>query len=80
MYPSSNQFIERWFPIHERGKASGIVFGGVGLGSALAPPVLTSIILAYDWHVAFWFCAVVGIIAAACGFSWHATSPNIIHG
>jgi ACS family glucarate transporter-like MFS transporter len=65
MYPSSNQFIERWFPLHERGRASGIVFGGVGLGSALAPPVLTAIILAYDWHVAFWFCAVVGLLAAA---------------
>jgi Sugar phosphate permease len=68
MYPSSNQFIERWFPLHERGKASGIVFGGVGLGSALAPPILTSIILAYDWHVAFWFCAVVGLAAAAVWF------------
>lgn len=65
MYPSGNQFIERWFPIHERGRASGIVFGGVGLGSALAPPVLTSIILAYNWHVAFWFCALVGLVAAA---------------
>lgn len=65
MYPSGNQFIERWFPIHERGRASGIVFGGVGLGSALAPPVLTSIILAYNWHVAFWFCAIVGLVAAA---------------
>ena len=68
MYPSSNQFIERWFPLHERGKASGIVFGGVGLGSALAPPVLTAIILAYNWHVAFWFCAVVGLLAAAVWF------------
>ena len=68
MYPSSNQFIERWFPMHERGRASGIVFGGVGLGSALAPPVLTTIILAYDWHVAFWFCAIVGLIAAAVWF------------
>ena len=68
MYPSSNQFIERWFPLHERGKASGIVFGGVGLGSALAPPVLTSIILAYNWHVAFWFCAVVGLAAVAVWF------------
>lgn len=68
MYPSSNQFIERWFPRHERGKASGIVFGGVGLGSALAPPVLTSIILAYNWHAAFWFCAVVGLVAAAVWF------------
>ena len=68
MYPSANQFVERWFPIHERGKANGIVFGGVGLGSAMAPPVLTSIILAYGWHVAFWFCAAVGLVAAGIWF------------
>jgi MFS transporter, ACS family, glucarate transporter len=68
MYPSGNQFIERWFPIHERGKANGILFGGVGLGSAIAPPLLTAIILAYDWHVAFWFCALVGAVAAAVWF------------
>jgi ACS family glucarate transporter-like MFS transporter len=65
MYPSANQFVERWFPVYERGKANGIVFGGVGLGSAMAPPVLTSIILAYGWHTAFWFCALIGLLAAA---------------
>ena len=59
MYPSANQFVERWFPIHERGKANGIVFGGVGLGSAITPPLLTSLILLYGWHDAFWFCAIV---------------------
>ena len=53
MYPSANQFVERWFPIHERGKANGIVFGGVGLGSAITPPLMTSIILLYGWHDAF---------------------------
>src|ERR1039458_9653732 len=29
MYPAANQFVERWFPIAERGKANGIIFGGV---------------------------------------------------
>jgi len=64
MYPSANQFVERWFPIHERGKANGIVFAGVGMGSGIAPPLLTSLILLYGWHDAFWFCAVVGTLAA----------------
>ena len=40
-YPSSNQFIAAWFPTHERGKANGWVFGGVGLGSGTAPPSAT---------------------------------------
>lgn len=76
MYPSANQFVERWFPIHERGKANGIVFGGVGLGAGLAPPVLTSIILAYGWHAAFWFCAVVGLFAAAVWYIVARDAPE----
>src|SRR5580658_7538690 len=45
LYPCANQFVERWFPIPERGKANGIIFGGSGLGSAVAPPLITAIIL-----------------------------------
>jgi ACS family glucarate transporter-like MFS transporter len=63
MFPAANQFEERWIPIHERGRSNGIIFGGVGLGSALAPPLLTEIILRYGWHVSFWFCAVLGVLA-----------------
>ena len=43
-YPSSNQFIAAWFPTQERGKANGWVFGGVGLGSGTAPPLVAFII------------------------------------
>src|ERR1039457_638621 len=31
MYPATSQFVERWFPIKERGKANGLIFAGVGL-------------------------------------------------
>ncbi len=76
MYPSANQFVERWFPTQERGRANGIVFGGVGLGSALAPPLITSIILAYGWHDAFWFCALVGLVAAGVWFLVARDAPE----
>ena len=33
MYPAASQFVERWFPVKERGKANGIIFAGVGLGA-----------------------------------------------
>jgi MFS transporter, ACS family, glucarate transporter len=76
MYPAANQFVERWFPSNERGKGNGIVFGGVGLGSAIAPPLLTSIILVYGWHDAFWFCAIVGVLAAAVWFAVSRDTPE----
>ncbi len=73
MYPCANQFVERWFSIPERGKANGIIFGGVGLGSALAPPLLTAIILERGWHASFWFCAVLGLGAGAV---WYFAARN----
>jgi ACS family glucarate transporter-like MFS transporter len=77
MYPSANQFVERWFPIPERGKANGIIFGGVGLGSAIAPPLLTAIILRFGWHASFWFCAVLGVGA---GVVWYWAARNTPEG
>lgn len=73
MFPAANQFEERWIPMNERGRSNGIIFGGVGLGSALAPPLLTAIILRYGWHVSFWFCAVLGVLA---GIVWYVAARN----
>lgn len=73
MYPAASQFVERWFPIGERGKANGIIFGGVGLGSGLTPPLLTAIILRYGWRTSFWFCAVVGVLA---GVVWYVAARD----
>jgi ACS family glucarate transporter-like MFS transporter len=68
MYPAASQFVERWFPVDERGKANGIIFGGVGLGSGLTPPLLTAVILRYGWRSSFWLCAAIGVVA---GLAWY---------
>jgi ACS family glucarate transporter-like MFS transporter len=73
MFPAANQFEERWIPMNERGRSNGIIFGGVGLGSALAPPILTAIILRYGWHLSFWFCAVLGVLA---GIVWYVAARD----
>ena len=64
-YPSTNQFIAAWFPTHERGKANGWVFGGVGLGSGTAQSLLAAIIAFYGWHEVFYISAVIGLVVAA---------------
>jgi ACS family glucarate transporter-like MFS transporter len=64
MYPATSQFVERWFPIAERGKANGLIFGGVGIGAGLTPPLVTAIILHHGWRASFWFSAMVGTVAA----------------
>ncbi len=73
MYPATSQFVERWFPIQERGKANGIIFGGVGTGSGLAGPIVTAILLHYGWRASFWFSAVVG---GFVGMVWYVAARN----
>ena len=73
MYPAASQFVERWFPCSERGKANGIIFGGVGLGSGLTPPLLTAVILRYGWRNSFWLCAAIGVIA---GIVWYLAARD----
>jgi ACS family glucarate transporter-like MFS transporter len=72
-YPAANQFVERWFPIDERGRANGIIFGGVGLGSGLTPPLVTVIMLHYGWRASFWFSAVVVLLA---GTIWYLVARD----
>jgi ACS family glucarate transporter-like MFS transporter len=72
MYPAASQFVERWFPVEERGRANGIIFAGVGLGG-MTPPIVTAIILRHGWRAAFWFSASTGV---AAGLIWYLAARD----
>ncbi len=63
IYPAANQFVARWVPVEERGFINGLIFAGVGAGSGLTPPLLAWFILHHGWRSAFWFSAVIGVLA-----------------
>jgi ACS family glucarate transporter-like MFS transporter len=65
IYPAANQFVARWVPEQERGFINGLIFAGVGAGSGLTPPLLAWLILHHGWRSAFWFSAVIGVVAGA---------------
>mgnify|MGYP001158012481 CR=1 FL=1 len=71
MYPGSNRWVASWIPTAERGLANGIIFAGVGAGAALAPPLITVIMIRYGWHASFTICAAAGL-AAGAGWFWLA--------
>jgi len=76
IYPAANQFVERWFPIDERGKANGIIFGGVGLGSGLTPLLVTGVILRYGCRASFWFSSFVVLLAGAIWYLAARDTPE----
>jgi ACS family glucarate transporter-like MFS transporter len=68
MYPATSQFVERWFPVKERGKANGFIFAGIGLGAGLTPSLVNAIIARHGWRASFAFSACVGVTA---GVVWY---------
>jgi ACS family glucarate transporter-like MFS transporter len=71
IYPAANQFVARWVPVQERGFVNGLIFAGVGAGSGLTPPLLAWFILHHGWRSAFWFSAIIGVVAGAVWW-WYA--------
>jgi len=67
IFPASNRLIANWIPSQERGVANGLIFAGVGVGGASAPPLITFIMLDHSWRWAFWLCALIGV---AAGVLW----------
>ena len=75
MYPCSNQFVARWIPTQERGLANGIIFAGVGVGSAVSPSLVAYIMILHGWRSSFWICAVIGLAAGLVWLLIAADSP-----
>jgi MFS transporter, ACS family, glucarate transporter len=73
MYPGSSQFVARWVPTYERGFANGLIFAGVGVGSAASPPLVTYILIHHGWRYSFWMCALIGL---AVGLVWFLASRD----
>lgn len=57
--------VQRWF-VARRGLASGIAASGVGVGTALVPPMAEFLATYGDWRVAF---AISGLAAAVVGLT-----------
>lgn len=68
VYPSSNRLVAAWIPSLERGLANGLIFAGVGAGAGITPPLITYVLTQWGWHMSFYVCAVIGLVA---GLGWY---------
>jgi MFS transporter, ACS family, glucarate transporter len=63
-YPAAAQGVSRFVPAAFQGRATGIVIGSVGLGSAIAPPLVSSVMVHWGWRSAMIVSAVPALILA----------------
>src|SRR5665213_3258947 len=62
-WPAATKAISEWFAPKQRALGVGIFNAGSSVGSALAPPVVSWLTIAYGWQFAF-------IAVGAAGFIW----------
>ena len=64
--PSNAKVVATWFPESKRGVPTGLYVSGTALGPAIAPPLLTSLMLIYGWRMMFIIMGIVGVILSTC--------------
>ena len=63
-YPGSAQGVSKWVLPQYQGRANGIVIASIGLGSALAPPLVSNIMVKFGWRPALIASAIPALIIA----------------
>ena len=63
-FPAAARVVSNWFPLRSRGTPTGIYNSASPLGVALAPLLLSPLILATSWHWAFFVTGAMGLVAA----------------
>jgi MFS family permease len=67
-FPSATRSVSDWFDVRDRGTPSGVYTSGAYIGPTIAPPILTAIMLAFDWRIMFIVMGLAGIVAAGFWF------------
>lgn len=67
-YPGAAQGVSRWVPPSQQGRANGIVIASIGLGSALAPPLVSNVMVHWGWRPALIISALPALIVAVIWF------------
>ena len=75
MFTAGARASVNWFPIKDRGVPLGLFNAASSLGPALAPPLLTAIMLAWGWRPMFIFMGALGLVVAAAWW-WFYRDPE----
>ncbi|HLJ05132.1 MAG TPA: MFS transporter [Acetobacteraceae bacterium] len=67
-FPSATRSVSDWFDVKDRGAPSGVYTSGAYIGPTIAPPILTAVMLTWDWRVMFIVMGLAGVVAAGLWF------------
>src|SRR5205809_7515595 len=62
--PNFNRAVANWFPLRERGLGMGVSIGGIGIGSAITPPLVAWMMVNLGWQSTFYAAGLAGVLFA----------------
>ncbi|HEX9154472.1 MAG TPA: MFS transporter, partial [Nitrospira sp.] len=71
--PCFNRAVANWMSADARGVGIGIAIGGIGLGSAMTPPIAAWVMVNWGWQTVFYLSTIVGLIM---GLLWWTLSRD----
>ncbi|MEM5436776.1 MFS transporter [Paraburkholderia diazotrophica] len=72
-FPAGAKVVSEWYALRERGRPTGIFTTSSTIGPALAPPILTVLLLAFGWR---WMFVVMGVLGIAVAIGWYLIYRN----
>jgi sugar phosphate permease len=77
-FPTGARVVRDWFNQRDRGLATGVFNCASSLGTAIAVPLLTYLMLSFGWRTMFVIMGVAGLIVAALWFALYRNPTEII--
>jgi MFS family permease len=77
IYPAAVPTVARWFS-RRRGLALSIVTAGVGIGTAVFPPIISRLITRYEWRMSYVICAITTLATVIIASQFLKKEPQSI--
>ena len=74
--PNFNRTVANWCSPHERGLGIAVTISGIGIGSALTPPITAWIMVNYGWQTAFYLAGGIGVVIALIWYGFATDRPE----
>jgi ACS family glucarate transporter-like MFS transporter len=71
--PAYTKVVANWMGSRRRGLGSSFNLFGIGLGGALTPMLITSIMQRWGWRAAFYSCGLLGFVVV---LAWHVLATD----
>jgi MFS family permease len=78
-YPSGIRSTREWFSSATRGRATALMSSSQTIGLAVAPPVLTWIMLSVGWRIMFVVLGASGLLVAALWIALHRARRDTVY-